>query len=123
LAEVAQRLPDGPVEISLSPEELGKVRMSLLGGEGQMTVQIVAERPETLDLLRRHIDMLASELRQQGFTDLSFSFGQGGLSGEGASSSANAGGDHGEPPVTDTLPETLPEWGRRPAAGSLDLRI
>jgi hypothetical protein len=123
LAEVAQRLPDGPVEISLSPEELGKVRMSLLGGEGQMTVQIVAERPETLDLLRRHIDLLASELRQQGFTDLSFSFGQGGTSTDGAYLPAGGGSDAVDPTTTDDLSAIQPESGRSRGAGGLDLRI
>jgi flagellar hook-length control protein FliK len=95
LAEVARRLADGPVEVSLSPEELGRVRLSLHGNEAQMTVQIMAERPETLDLLRRHIDLLAAELRQQGFTDLTFSFSGGGAGGSGGAEQAETGAGSG----------------------------
>lgn len=125
IAEVAGGLSDGSVEISLSPEELGKVRLSLQGGEGQMTVQIMAERPETLDLLRRHIDMLAAELRQQGYSDLAFSFGGGGF------------GDGKQRPGTAPRPDAPAELGGvattafaaapgptpRAPAGALDLRL
>lgn len=77
LAEFSRRLPDGPVEVSLSPEELGRVRLSLQAAEGGMVVQIVAERSETLDLIRRNIDLLAQELKEQGYLDLHFSYGDG----------------------------------------------
>lgn len=75
LVHVARAALDGMVEVKLSPEELGRVRMTMLGGELGMTVQVTAERPETLDLIRRNIDMLAADLAEQGFQDLSFSFG------------------------------------------------
>jgi len=105
LADVARRVADGPVEVSLSPEELGRVRLSLHGNEAQMTVQIMAERPETLELLRRHIDLLAAELRQQGFADLTFSFSGGGAGGSGESAQSETGaGDPsaGKRPQHDT---------------------
>lgn len=69
-------MPDGPVEISLSPEELGKVRLTLHARDQGMAVTIQAERPETLDLMRRHIDSLARDMRDLGFSSLSFSFDQ-----------------------------------------------
>ncbi|WP_170068428.1 flagellar hook-length control protein FliK [Meinhardsimonia xiamenensis] len=74
LAAVARALPDGPVEIVLEPEELGRVRMQLTGSDGVMSVQINVERPETAALMRRHIDLLASELRELGYADVSFEF-------------------------------------------------
>ncbi|WP_162178899.1 flagellar hook-length control protein FliK [Thioclava atlantica] len=69
-------MPDQPVEISLSPEELGRVRLTLHAADQGMTVSIQTERPETLDLMRRHIDSLAREMRDLGYETLSFNFGQ-----------------------------------------------
>ncbi|MDJ0638086.1 MAG: flagellar hook-length control protein FliK [Paracoccaceae bacterium] len=67
---------EGMVELRLQPEELGRVRMTMLQSDLGMVVQISAERPETLDLMRRNIDMLEAELADRGFSDLSFSFEQ-----------------------------------------------
>lgn len=78
--QLAQHLPamgGGPVEITLSPEELGRVRMTLASGEGGLVLQLVADRADTLDLMRRHIDQLAQDFRAMGFERLSFAFGQG----------------------------------------------
>jgi flagellar hook-length control protein FliK len=76
LAESLTRFSDRPVEITLSPEELGKVRMTLLTDANSLTLNLVADRPETLDLLRRNIDQLAQDFRDLGFANLSFSFEQ-----------------------------------------------
>lgn len=65
------------VEIVLSPAELGKVRITLSPGEGAMTVNIVADRPETLDLLRRHSDLLAQDFHDLGYEGTAFSFARG----------------------------------------------
>ncbi len=77
LAEFATQFPDRPIEVTLSPEELGRVRMSLVTHEGALTMMLQAERPETLDLLRRNIDQLAQDFRDLGFQDLTFRFGSG----------------------------------------------
>ncbi len=78
VAEAAKMLRDGPVELALSPEELGKVKLTLSAGHGTMTLTVTAERPETLDLLRRNIDMLAEDFRDLGYDSLNFSFGHEG---------------------------------------------
>jgi flagellar hook-length control protein FliK len=62
-------------EISLNPAELGRVRLSLTAVDGSLTLVVLADRPETQDLLRRHIDVLAQEFRALGYDTLSFSFG------------------------------------------------
>ncbi len=75
--QIAQAMPQGPgktTEISLSPEELGRVRLSLTAGDGAITLVIAADRPETSDLLRRHIETLAQEFRDLGYDSLTFSF-------------------------------------------------
>ncbi len=60
IADAARALQDRPVEVTLNPEELGRVRLTLRSVDGSMSVSVAVERPETLDLLRRNIDMLAS---------------------------------------------------------------
>lgn len=75
LVGVASLNPQGQVDIVLSPEELGRVRMQLSPTEGAITVLIHAERPETTELMRRHIDELAREFEALGFADIGFSFG------------------------------------------------
>ena len=65
----------GSTEIRLSPDELGQVRMTLLPDGDTMRVAFTAERPETLDLLRRHVSDLAAELRGLGYHSAEFSFG------------------------------------------------
>lgn len=77
LAEVLQRMPDRPVEVALNPEELGKVRLSISAAEGGITVSVLAERPETLDLMRRHIDQLAREFQALGYDSINFAFNEG----------------------------------------------
>ncbi|MGR3514789.1 MAG: flagellar hook-length control protein FliK [Paracoccaceae bacterium] len=66
---------DNSVELRLHPEELGRVRLTMLPTETGMSIQISADRNETLDLLRRNIEMLANDLKREGFQDMSFSFG------------------------------------------------
>ncbi len=66
------------VEIFLQPRELGKVKMSIRHTDKAILVHLVADRPETLDLMRRNSFMLEAELRQMGYGDVGFSFADGG---------------------------------------------
>lgn len=66
--------PGAPMEIALDPPELGKVRLTLLNGENGMTIQISAERADTIDLLRRHAGILMDEFQRQGQRDPSLDF-------------------------------------------------
>lgn len=72
----------GPVTVTLSPDELGTLRFEMHGRGEAIHVALVVERPETLDLLRRHAEQLAGEFRQAGFAGASFSF-SGGQAGPG----------------------------------------
>ncbi|WP_177213128.1 flagellar hook-length control protein FliK [Celeribacter neptunius] len=75
IADAARQLPDRPMEITLSPEELGKVRLSFHVSEtGAMHVVVAAERVDTLDLMRRNIDSLIGEFRDLGYSESGFSF-------------------------------------------------
>ncbi|KEO54241.1 flagellar hook-length control protein FliK [Thioclava pacifica] len=119
------QMPDQPVEISLSPEELGRVRLTLHGHDQSMTVAVQAERPETLDLMRRHIDSLAREMRDLGYVTLNFTFDQN--RGRNAFAQRERS-DEGQ----DWLSPQVPELAERPparfvpihsAASGLDLRM
>lgn len=78
LATAMARAPDKPVEIALNPPELGRVRLMLSTNEIGVTVQVIAERGDTLDMMRRHIGDLGQSLADLGYEDIAFAFGQGG---------------------------------------------
>lgn len=96
LADVAHRFPGRPVEITLNPEELGRVRMTLTASDTAVTVNLFAERGETAELLRRNIETLAQEFRAIGYSDVAFEFG-GGQSGDADRDGRNANGDAVDP--------------------------
>jgi flagellar hook-length control protein FliK len=77
IVEMTKSGNDGPLELALSPEELGRVTISIRQDGDFVRVTLAAERPETLDLLRRHAGDLVADLRQSGFSGASLSFGQG----------------------------------------------
>jgi len=94
-------LARGQFELMLSPAELGRLEISLREVDGVMTLSVMAERPETLDLIRRHIDLLAQDLRQLAQRDLTLQLGTGGPGG-------NAGGSAATPRAPSAaVPEVL----------------
>lgn len=106
-------------EIALNPEELGRVRLTLSAGDGALTLAVFAERPETQDLLRRNIDMLAQEFRALGYQDLSFSFG-----GEGQAANSDEPAEE-EWPTSSTMTEgeEIEVRSTSQATSGLDLRL
>jgi hypothetical protein len=125
IAALVSARPDGPVELRLSPEELGRLHLHLLSDGDTLRVTVLVERPETLDLLRRHADLLIHEIRAAGFAGGSFTFagwggGQAGGNAEGAPAPAirpdlPEGGFH-NPAITGSGCAAAPATG-------LDLRL
>ncbi|MFW2545327.1 flagellar hook-length control protein FliK [Primorskyibacter sp. 2E107] len=118
------RLSEGKIEVRLSPEELGHVRMHMTPGEQGMTVHIQADRPETLDLLRRNIDQLARDLAEAGYETANFSFGEG----TGQNDANNGAEERGrEGPVgtsTDTaIPAAEIQQSLTASMDGLDIRV
>ncbi len=74
-AVITAKPGSGGVEIALNPEELGRVSITLNGREDGLILSIAVERPETLDLLRRHITTLTAEFQKAGYDDLTFDLG------------------------------------------------
>ena len=93
IGDIAQHMPARPVEISLSPEELGRVRLSLSTHETGIVLNVLAERPETTDLLKRHIGLLGQQFQSLGFENIAFSFGQNQADGQTTPESADQRGD------------------------------
>lgn len=99
MVEILQRFPDRPVELSLNPEELGRVRLSISAAESGITVHVLAERPETLDLMRRHIDQLAREFQALGYDSINFAFNEG----QSEQGTTDHGENGGQPSAGDLL--------------------
>jgi len=74
MAEALQKGTDGPVDVALNPEELGKVRMRISLQDGGIMINIFAERGETLELMRRNADLLSQEFKDLGFGSVNFGF-------------------------------------------------
>jgi hypothetical protein len=66
----------GLIEVSLSPIELGAIRFEMQQGPDGLHVHLAIERPETGDLVRRHVDQLVADLRAAGLGQATLSFGQ-----------------------------------------------
>ncbi len=121
LAEALTNAGNGQVDVHLSPEELGQVQMTLTTrGEG-IALTILADRGETQELLRRHIDVLAQELRSLGYASVSFDFGQSRRQGNPAPHQ-----DGQTPTLAASPPIVEADQGgatERQAGTSLDLRL
>lgn len=129
-AQMAQALINtqgSKVDIALNPEELGRVRMVLSTSDSGITVSITAERPETLELMRRHIDQLAEEFKTLGYVDIGFEF-----SGEESESNFGDGSNEhqanpendseGRPENAQYSPESKHNT-RPPVSRGLDMRL
>ena len=78
ISEATRNASDGTTEITLNPAELGRVRMSFSPTEAGMMVVLSVERPEVLELMKRHIEDLSQEFQSAGFGMTSFDFSGGG---------------------------------------------
>lgn len=112
----------GQTEIALQPEELGRVRLNLSVTDRHATIVIMADRPETLDLMRRHANTLADTFRDLGHESVSFDFrSEGDSQAPPAHPQRNASG--GENPAPES-PQHLAKTDRQaPSVQGLDLRL
>jgi flagellar hook-length control protein FliK len=122
----------GGAELRLAPEELGQLRLSIESADGGLRVTIEATRPETADLLRRHVETLRQELRQEGLGSVSVSIG-GGEAGPGTGRGNGPPLDSGAPgpaalaggaetPAASVAALVAPPRPR-PGPGQIDLRL
>lgn len=129
IAEAAGKLGDGRIELTLSPEELGQVRLHLTTTETNAIVSVSADRVDTLDLIRRHLDDLTRDFRAIGYQDVTFQFSHGdpgqqhGRTGQSRPQLATDGQDAPAPTTRPTA--TYNSKPERPlnTDASLDLRL
>lgn len=126
-AQAIRAQSGGPVEISLQPEELGRVRMTISTTEAAVIISVVAERQDTFEMMRRHATALSRELANQGFEGVELSFEQGGSgdpdqpnSGEHSGSNSHGGAARH---VEDVLQIDLTHGAGLDRTKALDKRI
>ncbi|MGH1463903.1 MAG: flagellar hook-length control protein FliK [Cognatishimia sp.] len=124
--QIAQHILQAPgfqSEIHLSPDELGRVRISINTADQGVSLHISADRIETLDLLRRNIGLLGQEFAALGYSNLNFSFSQQGQNSNqpetgAAQSDSPQKPEHpnSAPPLSHTVISTASDQG-------LDIRL
>ena len=126
VADAIVRTRDGMIEVLLDPVELGRVTV-LLGSENHAgRLGLLVERPETLDLLRRHTDDLIRDLRDNGMPNARMDFMRQDSSG-GQNRGQDFGGQSGAARALDPVPEGIatPQTAAPVPVGSgrLDIRL
>jgi flagellar hook-length control protein FliK len=116
LAEAMPTRPGGSVDLHLDPRELGAVRITLHSADGTLTALVVAERPETVELMRRHSDVLETALREAGGRAVSVDVSSGGRDSEREARPSAGGVVATEGPAAPARPAAV-------AARGLDLRL
>lgn len=128
IAAIVQASGERATEVRLNPEELGRVSLMMSQDGSTLAITLSAERPETLDMIRRHIDILADELRRLGYGALNFSFGDE-AARHGKRTAAEPPPDAENAPArapAEPADEPVPPAARAPGArgpGGMDLRI
>ena len=118
LTQAAAQGHDGTVDMVMDPPELGRLRFEMTRVGDQMLVHLVVERPETLDLMRRHADQLLDDLRACGFAEPQLSFGHWGQQQDAPDRPATSAALQTPPPPFPTAPPPAAT-----SAGGLDLRL
>ncbi len=122
VADAVVRMDGELTEITLAPAELGTVRIALSRDANGLVVLLTAERPEALDLLRRHMDLLRQELAAQGEDGARLDFSAQG----GGFAQADRRGDArviGLSPEQPDAPERAETMIRPVLPGRIDMRI
>jgi flagellar hook-length control protein FliK len=81
-AIITLRDTGGQIDVALHPEELGRLVFKMETTANGQSVSIFAERPETNEIMRKHMQELQQQLRDMGFGEMSFSFSDGDSSRE-----------------------------------------
>lgn len=125
---VAQQSRKFPVEIALDPPELGMVTIAVAGDDAEVRYLVIAERPETLELLRRNLGLLQENFGEKVTVHVQLGNTNGGEQGGQP--------DHGESFPDGAQPASLNEDGTERSStvakahpiaklgsGGLDLRL
>ncbi|RNF34444.1 flagellar hook-length control protein FliK [Paracoccus methylarcula] len=128
VSDAVVTMRDEMVEITLSPEELGRVRMVLTGHDRAPHLTIWAERPDVLDQMRRNSDMLLQQFNDEGLTDATLDFRGGRREGAGTEAGqewpTNSGGSGQRGGLVQTDPDRpAPVLPMRTGSRRIDIRM
>jgi hypothetical protein len=111
------------VEVLLSPEELGRVKFQIRHHGETVTVMLSAERPETMDILRRYSSDLIREFREAGFSGASIDFGRWGQQSQPQHQSPASFALSEDFVPTDPVARPIAAPTPRPDAHGLNIRL
>lgn len=112
----------GRIELTLTPETLGRVHFDMRPEGAGLAITVSAERSETLDLIRRHLPDLLAELRQAGVQAGTMSFGSW-TEGQSAPSKDDWTKNPDNNPAPTPLASPSPVHRPTPAVTGLNLRL
>jgi flagellar hook-length control protein FliK len=112
----------GRIELTLTPETLGRVHFDMRPEGAGLAITVSAERSETLDLIRRHLPDLLAELRQAGVQAGTLSFGSW-AEGQSAPSKEGWTKTHDDDPAPTPLDRPAPVHQPTLAVTGLNLRL
>jgi flagellar hook-length control protein FliK len=113
------------ITVQLNPVDLGQVDVHLdFARDGRVSATILADRPDTLDMLQRDARLLERSLQdaglQTGSGSLSFDLRDGGRQGFGAQYQANGNSGNNVPAHADNQKTALVEQAPRALTGITD---
>lgn len=103
--------------LRLTPEELGTVTFRITHDDSGVTILVAAERPEIMQMMRRHMDILVADLAESGLGDAQLEFEDGG--GHHTHHDRQKSGDTAPTIVT----ETKQAQAEPPSGGVLNIRM
>ncbi|WP_198666109.1 flagellar hook-length control protein FliK [Tropicimonas sp. IMCC34043] len=120
IAQALRVSPNGSIDLQLTPEDLGRLRISFTPTETGLQVHVHADRPETSQLIRQNLDMLAQDLRAIGYAEVSLNMD----TGHAGNAWAGSAGGRFEASTANDDGAAIPPSSARPAPdGGLDLRF
>lgn len=125
LATAVRQGKNGQIDLILQPRELGHIRFEMTTVADRIHVIISAERPESMDMIRRNADQLMADLRQSGFEQATLGFGSWAAQDQSSNPKGQPDGSLGEDrgaPSFAALSISTPSSGQT-ADGRLDLRL
>ncbi|MEC7764642.1 MAG: flagellar hook-length control protein FliK [Pseudomonadota bacterium] len=123
VADVIRTTRDGTLEVTLRPEELGRLSLTFNGDGSTLSVSLSADRPETLDLLRRNLTLLEQDLRDLGYSALNFAFEGGDGQGKDTEAPPDPRAEPRSLQVTETAQDLISPSPTNATGGGIDLRL
>ncbi|VAW04117.1 Flagellar hook-length control protein FliK [hydrothermal vent metagenome] len=121
VAAITNRGMDTSIEVRLDPPELGRVTIDFEGRGGDIIrATVAAEAPDTLELMRRNIDILQRELEKSGLANIDLQFREGGSQSDANFSDERFGAGRQQ---DDALGIEMNDMPHHIAALSLDGRL